>query len=636
MIGKLGTRRLHTGAGILAVVILLLTEIVFRNGALAGMETAWSDLWFRLSGSGQQRPVAEKVVLVEIDEATLSAYPDDPLVFWTPHYARACAVLRAVGVKTIGLDILFSITPERWLEKIGGAGNPVARNFDRTFRQELASGNVIVAASHQSGPEPLLPVAEFLAVLPDFDMRGYIGATNLVFDDDGTLRRMRALAPGADEAPADGVRLISFPLLLALHASGQSAHDKQWTFGNRKIEEGQPSWPVAFAGPPGTIQRLSMRELLVDGAEKNPRIQALAGKVVIIGPGYGGSNDVHMTPYGHGLFSAQLMSGPEIHAQTIDALLSGRFFDELPAIWRLLALTASLAIGLWLWLRLPAAQGTLALFALLAILTAAGWLLHQQRISVPLAHAQLALLLLFGALYGLRFTVGERERNRVRAIFSRYVSSDVVTALVDAGEMPALGGQARDITVLFSDIRSFTTLSERLQPEEVVEILNRWFSRACAALQEEGGCIDKFIGDAVMAEFGVPMPMPDHARRALRAALKLRDVAHEMQGWVKERFPDRDLPPFAIGVGLHSGKAVVGNIGSAERMEYTAIGDTVNLASRLEGVTKTLGCAVAASRATVDQAGGSGVKIKVGKSETLQVKGRDEPVEVFAIEGLEE
>ena len=164
-------------------------------------------------------------------------------------------------------------------------------------------------------------------------------------------------------------------------------------------------------------------------------------------------------------------------------------------------------------------------------------------------------------------------------------------------------------------------------------MLNRWLAAACGAVQRHGGTVDKFIGDAIMAEFGAPLHVPDHAARALRAAVELREVAGEMQTWMTQRFAGRDLPPFAIGVGVHSGRAVVGNIGSPDRMEYTAIGDTVNLASRLEGTTKTLDCAIAASRTTVDLAG---LDIVIGERQTLTVKGREEPVEVLAVLAIKE
>ena len=184
------------------------------------------------------------------------------------------------------------------------------------------------------------------------------------------------------------------------------------------------------------------------------------------------------------------------------------------------------------------------------------------------------------------------------------------------------------ISVLFSDMRQFTTISEKLTAHETVELLNTYYAKAVAVIRDEGGTIDKFMGDAVMAEFGVPYPFPDHAHRALRAAVRLRDVAREFAVWMRTRFPDRDIPSFAIGVGIHTGDAVVGNIGSEMRMEYTAIGDTVNVASRLESETKHLNCVIAASVEVLRAAGGC---VETGIHDTIRVKGRLEPLEVYEI-----
>jgi adenylate cyclase len=189
------------------------------------------------------------------------------------------------------------------------------------------------------------------------------------------------------------------------------------------------------------------------------------------------------------------------------------------------------------------------------------------------------------------------------------------------------------VTMLFSDIRNFTTISEKLTARETVEFLNAYFAKAIAAVLEEGGRIDKFIGDAVMAEFGVPYPFPDHALRALRAAVRLRQAAKEFQGWMRTRFSGRDLPEFAIGIGVHTGDAVVGNLGSEVRMEYTAIGDTVNVASRLESETKRLKYAIAASAEVVREAG---AKVETGLHETISVKGRVEPIEVHEVIDIRE
>jgi adenylate cyclase len=200
--------------------------------------------------------------------------------------------------------------------------------------------------------------------------------------------------------------------------------------------------------------------------------------------------------------------------------------------------------------------------------------------------------------------------------------------LLKSGKRPELGGQSQAMTVLFSDIRNFTTISERLNAKEVVEMLNTYFERACAPLLAEGGSIDKFIGDAIMVEFGSPLPVADHALRGVRAAIALRAVAEAFSVWMTQRFPGRNLPKFAVGIGLHSGEAVIGNIGSPTRMEFTAIGDTVNLASRLEGMTKEIGCAILASEATIVEAG---TTVVCGRSEVIRVKGRNEAVRVFEV-----
>jgi len=200
--------------------------------------------------------------------------------------------------------------------------------------------------------------------------------------------------------------------------------------------------------------------------------------------------------------------------------------------------------------------------------------------------------------------------------------------LIADGQRPNLSGEKLDVTVLFSDIRNFTTISEKLDAEEVVEMLNAYFGRTCEPIMEHGGMVNKFIGDAVMAIFGSPVHYDDHAHRALLAAQGMAREAEKFKSWMKERFPDRGLPEFGIGIGVHSGPAVMGDIGSVKRREFTAIGDTVNAASRLEGVTKDLGCVVVASAASITAAGEG---IRTGRREVVHVKGKAEPIEVFEV-----
>ena len=628
-------RRLGGWGLILALVAIVLAEGLTRSDMLAGVERFYGDLWYRLAG---QRAPLDKVALVKLDEATLAEYPEEPLVFWGPRYAQAAAMLREAGAAVIGFDMLFSASPEQWLAKLGGLKADAARDFDQPFRRELASGKVVVAGM-QTAQETLLPAADYLVAMPDFDAERFVGAADLLPDSDGTLRNFYP-APLLERVPKevplgdnkDDVRLLSLPFLLAVHASQQSAAADSWQFGQRTFHL-TDRIALAYAGPPGSVTSLSLRELLKPDALSNPRVQALRGKVVIIGASYGGMNDVHLTPYGRGLFDAPLMLGAEIQAQTVDALLSGRFVDELPAVWRILLTALFVLPAALLWWRKRPLAGLVILLLPLGVATLAGYLGFAVHFLVPVGHFQAAAFLAYSGIYGWRFTHGEQERDRLRGIFSRYLEPKVVEALLNSEQLPQLGGEQLEMTVLFTDIRNFTTISEQLTPQEVVEMLNSYFGRACAVLAEEGACIDKFIGDAIMAEFGVPLKTPDHARRALAAAIKLKKVAEEFQQWMHERFPDRTLPEFGIGIGVHTGHAVVGNIGTAQRMEYTAIGDSVNLASRLEGMTKTVGCVILASSDTLESAGAG---FALGKSSTVTVKGRAQAVDVWEILGIEE
>jgi len=202
----------------------------------------------------------------------------------------------------------------------------------------------------------------------------------------------------------------------------------------------------------------------------------------------------------------------------------------------------------------------------------------------------------------------------------------VVTQLLQSDERLELGGKSQVLTVLFSDIRNFTTISEQLSAKEVVEMLNTYFERACAVVLAQGGSIDKFIGDAIMVEFGSPLPLQDHALRAAKAAIALQAVAREFGGWMEKRFPGRHLPHFAVGVGLHSGEAVIGNMGSNQRFNYTFLGDAGNLAARLEGINKQFGTFLMISQNTRRAIGNA---FPVRELSRVRVVGKAEPITIF-------
>lgn len=618
------------------VLALLLTIAGDRLGLVAPFELAVGDYWHRIAGV---REPARQVALVVIDDATLATFRDDPMVFWTPHVARAVEVLRMAGATVIGLDLMFSISPENWLDRHAPPG--ASSNFDAPLRREIASGQLIMVASAAHSDEGhsqfLLPAAEFLLAVPDLDLTRHIGLADLLQDADGAIRHF-VVAPATrmpENTAAGMLPRLSFAALLAARASGvwptmQPDGKEGLRLSGRSYQlNGQP-YPIAYPGPPGHIPRISFARLMEPAPLSDPAVKALKGRVIIIGGEYAGMNDTHATPYVSGFFrgDGRYMTGPEVHAGIVEALLTGRLPSPLPAGATILVVGAWLAVALFLFLRLRLMQAVLSLPLLAGAAALMAYVLFLNYRQFPLAALMAGMTALFLGVLGLRFFFEEHDRRRITGLFGRYVSDQVVEELIASGRPPQLGGVRMTLTVLFSDIRNFTVISEMLTAEEVVEMLNRYFSEVCRIILEEGGTIDKFIGDAVMVQFGAPVPYPDHADRALRAALRIRQAAHDFVGWMEERFSGRRLPEFAIGIGVHTGQAIIGNIGSERHTEYTAIGDTVNTASRIEGMTKELGCIVLASAETIATCR---LPVETGNSQTVRVKGKSTPLVLYEV-----
>jgi adenylate cyclase len=217
---------------------------------------------------------------------------------------------------------------------------------------------------------------------------------------------------------------------------------------------------------------------------------------------------------------------------------------------------------------------------------------------------------------------GLKERDKLKNTFGKYMTQSVMEHLM-SGKVH-LGGESLTVTVLFSDIRSFTTISENMDAHELVALLNEYFTEMVGIIMEEDGVVDKYIGDAIMAVFGAPVVKPDDAKRAVRAAVRMREA---LKG-LNEKLVARGIPALKTGIGLHTGEVVAGNIGSEKRMEYTVIGDAVNLASRLETTTKDLGVNILISEDTYKLVKDT---CKTRKMKEVTVKGRMQPVMTYAV-----
>ncbi len=617
---------------LLAITVLLtctIAEIGGRSRWLGAYENAYYDLWHQLSGV---RAAPEHGLIVTIDNQTLIEYKDEPMVFWGPHFARAVENLRMAGARVIGIDFMFTVSIESWLSRLDTPGSDLSRTYDIPFREQLNRGDVVLIATatvdEEGKNDILMPIPDYLYSLRNGPAD--IGLSNLYMDDDGVIRRFvpRLIDDGSGEMKGFGLILAAVMAIKAADSPEAVARIEQFLRSNTPF-------PIGFAGPPGTFPRISFHRLLEPGAENDPEIQKIInGKTVIISAEYAGTNDIHLTPYVPKIVTRgkSLMSGAEIHANIVETLLTGNFPRPIPLPLRLFWLIAVTGAGVILFFRVRALQGLLLLLFLMILSGAASFLMFTQNQILPVLNLQAALGLSYIAVLGLRLTSEEKRRSRMEMAIRPYVSDAVVDQVIARDRMPDLGGESMRVTVLFSDIRGFTTISEQLRAHEVVEMLNQYYTRVCEPILNRGGMVDKFIGDAVMALFGAPLPLPDHQERAVAAAWEMTRIAQDFNGWLQERFSDRNLPEFRIGVGIHSGEVVIGNIGSSRRMEYTAIGDTVNVASRLESLCKKFGWTIVASSAVADLAGPG---VRIGKREKVTPTGRQGEIEVVEILGFD-
>jgi adenylate cyclase len=252
------------------------------------------------------------------------------------------------------------------------------------------------------------------------------------------------------------------------------------------------------------------------------------------------------------------------------------------------------------------------------------WLFDARLLWLDLVGPLLGMAIAWGGSTGYAYLTEGRERRFLRDAFSRYLAPDVVTALVTQPGRLALGGEKRELTVMFADVAGFTTLSEGRDPREVVTLMNECFEALTGVIQAEGGTVDKFIGDAVMAFWNAPVTQPDHAARAVRAARELLLAVER----VNAAWSTRGLPMLGMRVGVATGAAVVGNVGSQTKFNYTVMGDTVNLASRLEGASKQYHTTSMISEATAAASAGA---VALRELDRISVKGRAEALTVFEV-----
>ena len=597
----------------LAVFILAFIAgiYLYAGNRFASFDEIYWDYWHSFKTEGHRD---SHVVLVSIDDKSLAQHKDEPLIFWGPRIAEAIGIAREAGAKTIGIDMVFETSVEKWFSKRGYPSS-LGREYDTNFRREISRGDVILAGfldyKGEESAKLILPDKDFLLFLAKG--ASDIGLINMAQDADGVVRSF------VREYTAD---FKPFAIKLVEKFSGSDPLNK--------INFVKGASRIGYLGPQGSIPAISLSDLLEPGADKK-YATLLKNKIVIVSADFAGNQDRYLTPYSFLTLNGRSsdMPGGEIQANIVETIMSGIRPVEIGQPVYLAYLLIVLALAIWIFARLPVIYSAISLCGLIigaAIISLTGFF---SGMLIPVASLQATLVIGFLGILGIRLTGEEMARRHLRKLFGRYVPNPVIEKLLASGFRPDVA-ESVEVTILFSDIRNFTTISETLGAKATFELLNTYYSRIFDHIDKYGGLIDKFMGDGIMVVFGSPVPDPNHARHAIQSALELIKEAENFSGWVESRFPDHKLPAFKIGVGINTGIAMVGNLGHKQRSDFATIGDVANAASRLESQTKELKWDIIASKATVERAGSG---IKFGRDATIHVKGKNESIEIFEVLG---
>ncbi|SFE76444.1 adenylate cyclase [Paenibacillus algorifonticola] len=546
----------------------------------------------------RESPVDTQIVIVAVDDQSLEDLGTWP---WSRSaHAQLVDTLSEGKPEVIAFDVTFATSSDEesdseFVDAVARAGNVVLPVYG-TFSESARLG----AIEAEELSEPFDGLKEAAAAT---------GHINTITDSDRVVRK------ALYSFNKDGVQVNSFTweiYKLYMQRLGKQADASKLPL------DGFQRFPIAYTSSPNQYEAISYSAVLSGDVPAD----YFTNKIVLIGPYAVGFNDDYLTP----MNDKQAMNGVEIHANILQQLMEQDFKRELDWKWNALVLLASVVLAYYLFRKLNMLLSFLSVAALIAVFIGGGRYLYGQGILLSLGYAVPLLAVSCLAVVIFNYVSELVERRRVTDIFGRYVAPQVVSQILKNGEDGLkLGGSRRVLTVLFVDIRGFTPLSEKAEPEEIVEILNEYLDLTASCIFEQEGTLDKFIGDATMAIFNAPLLLEDHPMKAVRAAWAMKQGSVELEKKLTERFG------FGVkfGIGIHTGPAVFGNIGSKTRMDYTAIGDTVNTAARLESNAKP--GQIVLSESTYEAVKDRILAESLGE---IKVKGKEQGIHIYELEGL--
>jgi adenylate cyclase len=626
-------------AAVAAFVISLAAALIAVSPALDAVRGLSIDiltsLRWRAFGNAHD-PNASPAVVVALDEETFRTPPFEgtPSVTWTRELGRVVNALIDGGAKVVGFDIIFPTSIEQSSVPFGeetlGAR---VRGFDRDYLRALALGaraGKVVLGQVQHANHPIQPSpGQRAAVGHGRNIR----ALNVYSDPDDVIRRIPFTFT------VDGEPAPSMAMELATRATGSPP---------RRADSSVPNtFALNFEGGATDIPTFSLADLraCAEKGDKEFFRKHFDGRVVLLGTlldvedrkitskRFATAPEAANTPRcalpvpkGEAKFKRDSISGVYIHATAVNNLMRGdtlmEFGRSITGLFSFLlaALAAAAALVLGPALAAVAALGIVAAWIAAAVAA------FRSALVLPLIEPAVAAALSLGMTIGYRFVVADRGKRLLRQSFALYLAPAVIEKMVASNKPPALGGETRGVTVYFSDIASFSTISEKMTPTELVAAMNEYLSAMTDIIEKHGGFVDKYIGDAIVAVFGAPLDDPDHATSAVSAAIECATALPHIES-VRAAFGQT----IQQRIGLNTGEALVGNIGSRRRFNYTVMGDMVNLASRLEGANKFFGTTIMASETTRNATGETFVWREL---DGIKVKGRNQAVKIYEPLGL--
>ena len=616
----------------------------------------------------------DRIVILDIDEKSLKEEGRWP---WSRDKMAILMdkLFEHYGVAVVGFDVVFAekddssglkVLQELARNQLKGVAqfqSALARiepqlEYDRRFADRIRQRNVVLgyyfsnsergAEKSVSGmlPEPVFTAGTFKgrpiafthwdsygANLPELQSSAAsAGHFNPLIDFDGEVRRIPMIVEynGAyyESLSLAVVRaVLGMPKLSPGYATEKDKNygGLEWLTlesaqGNLRIPvDAEVSSLVSFRGESGTFRYISMSDALHGRA---PRAD-LQNKIVLVGTTAPGLRDMRSTPVG------EVYPGVEAHASMISGILDQDIKQNPPYVLGanvLLLLVIGVALAILLPMLNPVYGTLLSAGMLLLEVVISGTVWQYGNLALPLAGGLIMVLALFALNMTFGYFTTERTKRQITGLFGQYVPSEVVDEMSKNPEQVSMEGESREMSILFSDVRGFTTISEGLEPRDLSLLMNEFLTPLSRVIYSHRGTIDKYMGDCIMAFWGAPLPDERHAYQAVLSGLEMQRKLRDLQ----PHFKERGWPEIHIGVGINTGRVSVGNMGSEVRVAYTVMGDAVNLASRLEGITKEYGAGVVVGESTREQA----PEFIYRELDLVRVKGKDKPVAIFEPLGL--